>query len=181
MSEATYGRVEDGEPSVSVAAYPMASCALGLGPALGDLADPRGDDAGLVMGEARLPKRVRDDGGPGMNRTIDVYLHDEVACSPVQLRCRAEATRLKLPSRRRPNRTKPRHRVRADREPRVFSRVVDAADRIDMIVADRPSVFTSKEVRRSDEVCGSKRSDALRSPTNIVTISRPLYPSLEGR
>lgn len=59
LSKATYGRVEDGEASVSVGAYAMALFALGLGPALGDLADPRGDDAGLLMEEARLPKRVR--------------------------------------------------------------------------------------------------------------------------
>lgn len=59
LSKATYGRVEDGEASVGVGAYAMALFALGLGPALGDLADPRGDDAGLLMEEARLPKRVR--------------------------------------------------------------------------------------------------------------------------
>jgi transcriptional regulator with XRE-family HTH domain len=59
LSKATYARVEHGEASVGMGAYAMALHALGLGPALGDLADPRGDDAGLLMEEARLPKRVR--------------------------------------------------------------------------------------------------------------------------
>ncbi|MER2264619.1 helix-turn-helix domain-containing protein [Methylobacterium oxalidis] len=59
LSKATYARVEAGEPTVSVGAYAMALFALGLGPALGQLADPRKDDTGLLMEEERLPKRVR--------------------------------------------------------------------------------------------------------------------------
>jgi hypothetical protein len=37
----------------------MALFVLGLGDAVGDLVDPKCDDVGLHLDEARLPKRVR--------------------------------------------------------------------------------------------------------------------------
>lgn len=55
----TYRRIEKGDPTVAMGAYAMALFVLGLGGALGDLADARRDDVGLQLDEARLPKRVR--------------------------------------------------------------------------------------------------------------------------
>jgi len=55
----TYRRVEKGDPTVAIGAYAMALFVLGLGSALGDLVDPRRDEVGLQLEEARLPKRVR--------------------------------------------------------------------------------------------------------------------------
>lgn len=55
----TYRRVEKGDPSVAMGAYAMALYILGFGHALGDLLDPKNDDIGLQLDEARLPKRVR--------------------------------------------------------------------------------------------------------------------------
>lgn len=55
----TYRRVEKGDPTVAMGAYAMALFVLGFGNALGDLIDPRRDDIGLQLDEARLPKRVR--------------------------------------------------------------------------------------------------------------------------
>ncbi|MGH7997333.1 MAG: hypothetical protein ACREFX_13385 [Opitutaceae bacterium] len=55
----TYRRVEKGDPTVAMGAYAMALFVLGLGTALGDLVDPKRDEVGLQLDEARLPKRVR--------------------------------------------------------------------------------------------------------------------------
>ncbi|MEO6995910.1 MAG: hypothetical protein ABI273_20065 [Lacunisphaera sp.] len=55
----TYRRVEKGDPTVAMGAYAMALFVLGLGNAFGDLVDPKRDDVGLQLDEARLPKRVR--------------------------------------------------------------------------------------------------------------------------
>jgi len=55
----TYRRVEKGDPTVALGAYAMALFVLGLGDALGVWADPRRDEVGLQLDEARLPKRVR--------------------------------------------------------------------------------------------------------------------------
>jgi transcriptional regulator with XRE-family HTH domain len=55
----TYRRVENGDPTVAMGAYAMALFVLGLGHALGELVDPKQDDVGLQLDEARLPKRVR--------------------------------------------------------------------------------------------------------------------------
>jgi hypothetical protein len=55
----TYRRVEKGDPTVAMGAYAMALFVLGFGNALGDLVDPKRDDVGLQLDEARLPKRVR--------------------------------------------------------------------------------------------------------------------------
>lgn len=55
----TYRRVEKGDPTVAMGAYAMALFVLGFGNALGELIDPKRDDVGLQLDEARLPKRVR--------------------------------------------------------------------------------------------------------------------------
>lgn len=55
----TYRRVEKGDPTVAMGAYAMALFVLGLGNVLGELVDPKRDDVGLQLDEARLPKRVR--------------------------------------------------------------------------------------------------------------------------
>ncbi|HXN36379.1 MAG TPA: hypothetical protein VN877_09420 [Opitutaceae bacterium] len=55
----TYRRVERGDPTVAMGAYAMAFFVLGLGNPLGELIDPKRDDVGLQMDEARLPRRVR--------------------------------------------------------------------------------------------------------------------------
>ena len=55
----TYRRVEKGDPTVAMGAYAMALLVLGFGNVLGELIDPRRDEVGLQLEEARLPKRVR--------------------------------------------------------------------------------------------------------------------------
>jgi hypothetical protein len=42
-----------------LAAYAMALYSLGLGPVLANIADSSVDEQGLLLDEARLPKRVR--------------------------------------------------------------------------------------------------------------------------
>lgn len=59
LAKSTYSRLEKGDPAVALGAYAMALFALGLGEAFGDLTDVRHDDQGLLLDEARLPKRVR--------------------------------------------------------------------------------------------------------------------------
>jgi hypothetical protein len=59
LAKSTYARVENGDPAVGLGAYAMALFVLGFGEALGDLADARRDDDGLLMDEERLPKRIR--------------------------------------------------------------------------------------------------------------------------
>lgn len=59
VSKSTYLRVEKGDPTVSMGIYAMALFALGLGDALGDVADPGKDDQGLLLDAERLPQRVR--------------------------------------------------------------------------------------------------------------------------
>jgi transcriptional regulator with XRE-family HTH domain len=59
VAKSTYTRMEKGDPVVAMGAYAMALFVLGLGDRMGDLIDVRSDDAGLLMDEVRLPKRVR--------------------------------------------------------------------------------------------------------------------------
>ena len=59
IAKATYQRVEKGDPTVSMGAYAMALFVLGLAKDLGDLADARSDDTGLLLDVEHLPKRVR--------------------------------------------------------------------------------------------------------------------------
>ena len=59
VAKSTYARIEKGDPAVAMGAYAMVLFVLGFGEALGDLVDARRDDAGLMLDEERLPKRVR--------------------------------------------------------------------------------------------------------------------------
>lgn len=55
----TYGRLENGDPSVAFGTYAMALFSLGLDAVLHQLADPASDDTGTLLDLNRLPKRVR--------------------------------------------------------------------------------------------------------------------------
>ena len=59
VSKSTYLSVESGSPTVSLGVYAMAMFALGLGTPLDSIIDTRRDETGLLLDEARLPKRVR--------------------------------------------------------------------------------------------------------------------------
>jgi hypothetical protein len=55
----TYQRIEKGDPSVAFGLYAMVLFSLGLGSRIGDLVDQSTDEVGLLLGQDRLPKRVR--------------------------------------------------------------------------------------------------------------------------
>ena len=59
VAEATYLRIERGDPTVGVAAYAMALFVLGLGTPFADVVDAARDDEALVLDAERLPTRVR--------------------------------------------------------------------------------------------------------------------------
>lgn len=59
LAKSTYARLEKGDPAVAMGAYAMALFVLGFGEAFGNLIDARRDEDGLLLDEARLPKRVR--------------------------------------------------------------------------------------------------------------------------
>lgn len=59
VAKSTYRRLEKGDPAVAMRAYAMALFVLGFGEALGNLADVRRDEEGLILDQERLPKRVR--------------------------------------------------------------------------------------------------------------------------
>lgn len=58
VSRSTLQRMEKGDPTVSVGAYAQALFALGFGAPLGDLADQRTDETGLLFEAERLPMRI---------------------------------------------------------------------------------------------------------------------------
>jgi DNA-binding XRE family transcriptional regulator len=59
VARTTYLKIEQGDPSVAMGKYAMALFVLGLGDALGQIADPGRDEVGLLLDDERLPKRVR--------------------------------------------------------------------------------------------------------------------------
>ena len=59
VSKSTWQRMEKGDPTVALGAYAQALFVLGFGAPLGELADQRNDDAGLLMEAERLPKRIQ--------------------------------------------------------------------------------------------------------------------------
>ncbi|HWU88337.1 MAG TPA: hypothetical protein VN253_13720 [Kofleriaceae bacterium] len=59
ISRTTLGRVERGDPSVSLGIYATVLFVLGMTTRLADLADPAADRLGLILEEDQLPKRVR--------------------------------------------------------------------------------------------------------------------------
>lgn len=59
ISKPTYLRVEKGDPNVSFGIYCMVLFALGEAGRISELLDISRDETGLLLDEARLPKRVR--------------------------------------------------------------------------------------------------------------------------
>jgi transcriptional regulator with XRE-family HTH domain len=59
ISRTTLGKVEKGDPGVSLGTYGTVLFVLGLSERLGELADPGKDALGLALEEERLPQRIR--------------------------------------------------------------------------------------------------------------------------
>jgi len=59
LSRSTIGKIEKGDPTVSIGAYASVLAILGLERGLGALADRVNDPLGLDLEEDRLPKRIR--------------------------------------------------------------------------------------------------------------------------
>lgn len=59
MSRVTLGKLEKGDPRVSLGNYAMTLFVLGLLGRLADLADVRADATGLALDERNLPQRIR--------------------------------------------------------------------------------------------------------------------------
>jgi transcriptional regulator with XRE-family HTH domain len=59
ISAPLYARLARGEPGTSIGAYARVLFALGVGTPFDSLLDAAQDDAGLLLEEARLPKRIR--------------------------------------------------------------------------------------------------------------------------
>lgn len=59
VSRATLGKIEKGDPSVSLGRYATVLFVLGLTERLGDLADASHDTVGRMLEEENLPKRIR--------------------------------------------------------------------------------------------------------------------------
>ena len=58
LSRSTYGKIEKGDPTVSIGAYVSVLAILGLVDGVGQLADRRNDALGLDIEEDRLPQRI---------------------------------------------------------------------------------------------------------------------------
>ena len=58
ISRSTIGKVEKGDPGVSLGTYATVLFALGLADRLSDLADSAHDAVGLDLEEERLPQRI---------------------------------------------------------------------------------------------------------------------------
>ncbi len=58
ISQSTWQRLEKGDPTVAMGAYAQALFVLGFGVPLGEIADQRNDEAGLLLDVERLPKRI---------------------------------------------------------------------------------------------------------------------------
>jgi DNA-binding XRE family transcriptional regulator len=59
ISRKTLGRVERGDPGVSLGIYASVLFVLGMTEQLTQLADPKADTLGLMLEEEQLPKRIR--------------------------------------------------------------------------------------------------------------------------
>ena len=59
ISRTTLGKVEKGDPGVSLGIYATVLFVLGFVERLGDLADPGSDEVGLALEEEHLPRRIR--------------------------------------------------------------------------------------------------------------------------
>ncbi len=67
LSRATLGKVEKGDPSVSLGRYANVLFVLGLTERLSGLADANFDTVGRMLEEENLPKRIRLPSGGGRN------------------------------------------------------------------------------------------------------------------
>jgi transcriptional regulator with XRE-family HTH domain len=59
VAKSTYLKIEKGDPTVAMGAYAMAFFVLGFDGALGEIIDASGDEQGLLLDAARMPKRIR--------------------------------------------------------------------------------------------------------------------------
>lgn len=59
ISRTTLGKVEKGDPGVSLGIYATVLFVLGMSDRLADIADVRQDATGLALDEERLPQRIR--------------------------------------------------------------------------------------------------------------------------
>ncbi len=59
ISLSTLGKIEDGDPDVSLGNYAAAMFALNLGTPFSDLVDPAKDEVGLQLDLENVPKRAR--------------------------------------------------------------------------------------------------------------------------
>lgn len=59
ISRTTLGKVEKGDPGVSLGTYATVLFVLGFVERLGELADPGSDEIGLALEEEHLPQRIR--------------------------------------------------------------------------------------------------------------------------
>ncbi len=59
LSKATLGKIEKGDPSVSMGGYASVLFVLGLTDRLGNMADAIHDAVGRQLDEENLPKRIR--------------------------------------------------------------------------------------------------------------------------
>ena len=59
ISRTTLGKVEKGDPGVSLGTYATVLFVLGFVERLGELADPGSDEVGLALEEEHLPRRIR--------------------------------------------------------------------------------------------------------------------------
>jgi branched-chain amino acid transport system substrate-binding protein len=82
VHRSTYGRLEAGDPSVSIGLYASAVYVLGLGLPFDDVADPRRDEEGQLLDLVRLPKRARGD-RPIRVRTPQIAASHTRAIEPV--------------------------------------------------------------------------------------------------
>src|SRR5258708_27453340 len=65
ISRTTLGKVETGDPGVSLGTYATVLFVLGMIDRLLDLADPRNDAVGRELEEEHLPQRIRFSHRPG--------------------------------------------------------------------------------------------------------------------
>jgi len=67
VSRSTLGKIEKGDPSVSLGGYAAVLFVLGLTERLSSLADANFDPVGRMLEEENLPKRIRLPSGGGRN------------------------------------------------------------------------------------------------------------------
>lgn len=82
VHRSTYGRLEAGDPAVSVGLYAAAVHVLGLGLPFSELADPLRDEEGQMHDLDRLPKRARAD-RPIRERKLQINAPPVCAAEPV--------------------------------------------------------------------------------------------------